>query len=408
MKLNTSVNINKFKEEVEELRKELNKCLITGKKNDDFEHKLDKLVEQEEDLLRIMIPYYRSFIDSAKNTSITTAKVKTIGAFSFEGFAESILKISDNLYIVSSTDGGVQFLSTMDRITSLEVEWSRKIEGITERITFMHSLEENKIMLFGVRGNCYLITIDDKDSLPDMSHIYIEKLMPDFMSRGFGRGIVLSQNMIVIENDDNRISLMRIKESNNKYHLILSENTDIKIDMWTVCSKITDNIFAVGTANGEVYFIEYAGNKFNIKSKIDALNSTVRAVETLENETGTGTGTSVMVSGNNGNCKIYNLSQKLEINNENSFELKGNIFKIASFYGTAVVLSEDGIVYLFEENFGHWTLNENTTIEDIFITNLCVFDESRYLLVDLDSQINELKIDRIQTPDDLWNLPIYV
>ena len=88
-------------------------------------------------------------------------------------------------------------------------------------------------------------------------------------------------------------------------------------------------------------------------------------------------------------------------------DLKGNLFEVQSKSGTAVVLSEDGLIYLLEENFENWYLNEDTVIKDVFFTNVLKLDVSKYLLMDIDGKLNLLYIERIDTPKDLWNLPLY-
>ena len=138
---------------------------------------------------------------------------------------------------------------------------------------------------------------------------------------------------------------------------------------------------------------------------MDFLNDEIRKIRFLENEDGKND--SLIVVGNKGQLKIFSLYEdektiKMEID-----DLKGNLFDVQSKKGTAVVLSEDGIVYLFEENFGNWYLNEESTIKDAFFTNVLKLDISKYLLMDIEGKLNLLDIARINTPKDLWNLPLY-
>ena len=116
---------------------------------------------------------------------------------------------------------------------------------------------------------------------------------------------------------------------------------------------------------------------------------------------------SLIVTGNKGQFKIFSLYEdskaiKIELN-----DLKGNLFDVQSKKGTAIVLSEDGIIYLLEENFGNWYLNEEAMIKDVFFTNVFKLGISKYLLMDIEGKLNLLDIDRIDTPKDLWNLPLY-
>lgn len=87
--------------------------------------------------------------------------------------------------------------------------------------------------------------------------------------------------------------------------------------------------------------------------------------------------------------------------------MKGNLFEIDSIKGTAIVLSENGIIYLFEENFGNWNLNKEITLQNTFFIKLIRIDISKYLVIDLDGKLNFLEINRITTTEDLWNLKLY-
>jgi hypothetical protein len=135
------------------------------------------------------------------------------------------------------------------------------------------------------------------------------------------------------------------------------------------------------------------------------LDDEIRQIRCLEDENESMS--FLIVTGNNGQLKILSL-------NGNSIEitigwndLKGNLFEVQSEKGTAAILSEDGILYLLEENFGDWYLNKEATIKDVFFTNVFQLDISKYLLMDIEGKLNLLYIDRINTPNDLWDLPLY-
>lgn len=51
----------------------------------------------------------------------------------------------------------------------LEVEWSHPIKEIKERISFIYKLNDKVILLFGVRGGCYLLSSDNFDKIPDVN-----------------------------------------------------------------------------------------------------------------------------------------------------------------------------------------------------------------------------------------------
>lgn len=46
-------------------------------------------------------------------------------------------------------------------------------------------------------------------------------------------------------------------------------------------------------------------------------------------------------------------------------------------------------------------------LKTCFFNDVLKLDVSKYLLMDIEGKLNLLYIDRIDTPKDLWNLPLY-
>lgn len=411
MKIDLSVDREHFKSQVKELRKKLNECLVNGILDEDFEEELDRLLQIEKKLLLDLIPYYRVYANDIAKTSMEINSIRQLGAFEFDSFLQSTLRINENLFITSSVDREVQFfyIDVVDDFSNevqVEEEWSPPIKEIKEMISFIYKLNDKEILLFGVRGGCYLISSDNFEKIPDVNgEIKIKNIEIDGEFSGFGRCLAIDDGLFVVENGEEKLNLFEIIKAKDERHLVFHEAIDCTIPNWTTLEKISDDYFVVGTKTGELYFIKYENRQFTIIEKIDFLNDEIRGIRCLED--GDGSRNSLIVIGNKGQLKMISLYEdrktiKLEVK-----DLKGNLFDVQSQRGTAVVLSEDGIVYLFEENFGSWYLNEEATIEDVFFTNILKLDISKYLLMDVEGRLNLLYIDRIDTPKDLWNLPLY-
>src|SRR5699024_8207490 len=156
MKLNLSVNGEDYKTQVKALRKKLNECMKTGILYDDFEKELKRLSQIEEELLKDLIPYYRVYGRNTKKTSMKIRPIEELGSYSFNGFPQNILRINEKLFIASSLKGKIQFFY-MDFSEDLskkkvQVEWSREIKEIKERITFIYKLNHKSILILGLRG----------------------------------------------------------------------------------------------------------------------------------------------------------------------------------------------------------------------------------------------------------------
>ncbi|MDU5011678.1 MAG: hypothetical protein E6257_06100 [Clostridium botulinum] len=411
MKINLSVDEKEFKSQVKDLREKLNECQRDGILDDRFKEQLNKLLKIEEELLTDLIPYYRVYANDIQKTSMRINPIKQLGAFSFDSFLQTILRINKNLFITSSIDRKIQFfyIDIVDDFSDhkqIEVEWSPPIKEIKETISFIYKLNDKEILLLGVRGGCYLLSSDNFDKLPNVNEeIKVKRIQANYDFNGFGRCLAIRDGLFVVENGDEKLNLFEIIKESDKYSLFFYKYIYSTIPDWTTLEKINEDYFVVGTKTGKLYFIKYENREFIVIEKIDFLNDEIRQIRFLEDENGNKN--FIIVAGNKGQLKIFSLYEdskniKIELN-----DLKGNLFDIRSKKGTAVVLSEDGIIYLLEENFGNWYLNEDATIKDIFFTNVFKLDVSKYLLMDIEGKLNLLYIDRIDTPKDLWNLPLY-
>ncbi|APF25812.1 hypothetical protein NPD7_216 [Clostridium sporogenes] len=411
MKINLSVEVKEFKSQVKDLREKLNECQGDGILDDSFKEQLNKLLKIEEELLTDLIPYYRVYVNNIKKTSMRINPIKQLGAFSFDSFLQTTLRINKNLFITSSVDRKVQFfyIDIVDDFydyKQIEVEWSPPIKEIKETISFIYKLNDKEILLLGVRGGCYLISSDNFDKLPNVNEeIKVKRIQINHDFNGFGRCLAISDGLFVVESGDEKLNLFEIIKESDKYSLFFHKDIYCNIPNWTTLEKINDDYFVVGTKIGKLYFIKYENRQFTITEKIDFLNDEIRQIRCLEDENGSKK--SLIVIGNKGHLKIFSLYEDSKNINIELNDLKGNLFDVQSKKGTAIVLSEDGIIYLLEENFGNWYLNEDATIKDIFFTNVIELNVSKYLLMDIEGKLNLLYIDRIDTPKDLWNLPLY-
>lgn len=408
--MNLSVDGKEFKDQVKDLRTKLNECLTNGVLDEDFEEQLDKLSQIEEELLSDLIPYYRVYVDNITKTSMQINPIKQLGAFSFDSFLQSTLRINKNLFITSSIDNKVQFLyidipDDFSNHNQLEVEWSHPIKEIKESISFIYKLNDKEILLFGVRGGCYLLSSDSFDKMPDVNgQIKVKRIQTDHDFSGFGRCIAINDGLFVVENGDEKLNLFEVIKEKDEYDIVFHKDIYITIQNWTAFEKVNEDYFAVGTKMGELYFIKYENKQLTITEKIKCLNDEIRGIRCLQDENGSKS--SIIVIGNNGHLKILSLEDSKPVRIELN-DLKGNLFDVQSKKGTAVVLSEDGIIYLLEENFGNWYLNDEVDIKDIFFTNVLKLGISKYLLMDVEGKLNLLDIDRIDTPKYLWDLSLY-
>lgn len=397
-----------FNSQVKDLRKELEQCKKSGILNNGFEKQLDKLLKIEQEILIELIPYFRVYSKAKLKTELMIKPLQQRGAYCCNNFLENIVRISKNLFITNSTNNRTQFfyLDTGDDYSQSKVEWGSSIIEIKENFSCLYKVDNKKIISIGVNGNLYLILCEDFDNILNINEdITIKHVKGESLLKGLGKSIALRDGFFVVEKDDEKMIVFEITDDGNAYHIIFYYERTCTILLRTAIEKIDTSYFLVGTELGELYFIKYENNRLNVKEKINLLSSEIRQIKRLENEKGPNN--SYIVLGNNGEAVILYLNKKTKIIKKEFYNLKGNLFEIDSIKGTAIVLSENGIIYLFEENFGNWNLNKEITLQNTFFIKLIRIDISKYLVIDLDGKLNFLEINRITTTEDLWNLKLY-
>lgn len=407
MRLNLSIDIEDYKKRINVLRKDLDDSRQSGVLSDNFQEELDKLSQIEDQLLTELVPYYRAYATNSKKDFIEVNTIEQLGSFKFDSFLQSMLRINKNLFIASGINNKVQFfyLEGFDdsNLNKIKIEWGPPIKAIKENISFIYKLNNEEILLLGVKGASYIISINAVNKLPDLKEeIKVKTIRKDYDLRGFGRVLEIRDNLFVVEDKADKLTLFEIRKEDNEFRIIVYRDIYCTIANITDMQKICEDNFSVGTKEGIVYFIRYINGQFEFLGEVFVFDDRVRKLGYLEDKNGEYS--SVIVMGDNGQCKISSLKEDIERERK---DLNGNLFDFQSQNATAIVLSQNGIVYPFEENFGIWNLNENEIMEGIFFTNVFKLSDRKYLLMDIKGQFNLLSIDGIYTPEDLWHVPIY-
>lgn len=410
MKLNLSVDEEEFKKQVKDLRQKLNKIRETGILEDDFENCLEVLSAREEKLLTEMIPHYRAYAGNSKD-AIKTESVTRLGACGFDGFFQSVLRLSEDMFVAGSTDCALQFFQISKRTEpsgkeKIQEEWSPPVKDIKEKISAFHRLNKNEILLLGSKGGCYLLSCSNIKQIPNGSgEMHIKKIETETGMSWYGQCLSISNNLIAAEKEQEELVLLEIVKEKEEYRLIRHKDASLPISNINGMEKTGADDFAVGTKSGEIYFIKRNYHNLSIVNKIKIPDCEIRKIHCLENEKGQKD--TLLSIGNNGKLYIISLDgADINILDEGNF-LKGNLFDAESSKGTAVILSEDGILYLLEENFGKWHINKDSSMEGVFFTDVLKLYPSKYLLMGVEGGLCTLNINRIDTPQALWDLPLY-
>lgn len=391
--MNLSLDKNNFRKDIEELRKELNKIRENGILEENFSEKLKKMERLEKDLLENLIPQYRKLPNYLDKDKISIKKLKEIGSSVIEGFIERYLKITNNLYIISTDKRKIQFIYINK---NLEVETSLPID-IKDNVSYFYKIKSDEILLITLRGKTYKILIKNLDKLQNTKDdIEIVEVKNDFSKSYIERIILLEKNIFLVEDSETKLNLVKLDSEINCF-----KNISLYIKNWTNFERIKDNEFLLSDDKGYLYRIRLDNNEFQILEKKE-LNFNIRKIKLLEDEALENNKFAIL--GDKGNLVVIEINSKIQIL-ENFNNLIGNLFEIDSKVGTAIILSEDGVLYLLEENLNKWHLTKNYK-KDLFYTNIIGINSKNYIGIDLDQKFNLICIDRIITSEDLWKVDL--
>lgn len=397
-----SVNIKKFNDNLIELRKDLNKTLKKGYLNDNFKEKLLDLEEDEKLILNKLLIYYRVYAPDIYETKINVNPIKLNGTYKMDTYLKTYARISEDTFIISDYNQNIMFL----RITKkdkLELEISPAVKNFNKFLIYMFPLSEKEILAFTASGDIFIFLYSDiNDIFEDINNLKIAKIETAF--KGFENVINLKDNSFLCQVGKSEIFLLEIKKDNFsleiKSHINLIEESNEVNSL----EKISELEFVAGTSSGELIISKIKDNKINIGAKVKVLNKPINKVSLLENEN---LDKSICIAlGNEGSFALYNLEQRKSVNLENK-DFKGNLFDIESEKGTCVVLSEDGYVYLLEENMENWSVNKKVTLSEKFFVNVLAIKNSNYLTVDIYGNFYVVDVDRLDSIEKLRNLNLY-
>lgn len=394
-----SENTKDFKENLIKLREELNKTLKNGVIEEDFEDKLLDLEKRENLILEELLPYYRIYAPDVYETKINFNKVEIEGSYKSETYLKTYLKIKEDVFLFADSNQKLYFARILDKVNP-KIVLSSPIKDFYKLIIYMHKIDEKRILVFTVNGNIFTFSYKDvEDVFENVNYVKIVKLKSNFI--GFESIINLRDNIFLCQVGKNELLILESNEEYSNFKVKGSHKISIKEDEITSLVQISSYDFAMGTRKG--YFIEakYLNEKIEIIRKIKIFDASINKIEILEN--GKSEKNYLTILGNNGNLALYNFVKKKIIKIEKE-KFKGNLFNIISKNGKCIILTEDGFVYLLEENFYRWKLNEKVSLSERFFINLIPLDKENFLTEDIYGNFYILNIDRLDSVEKLHTI----
>ncbi|MDU5100124.1 MAG: hypothetical protein E6249_06595 [Peptoniphilus grossensis] len=396
-----SENTKEFKKNLIKLRDELNITLKNGKLEENFEDKLLDLEKRENLILKELLPYYRLYAPDLYETKINFNQVEIEGSYKSETYLKTYLKIKEDVFLFADSNRKLYFARILDKVNP-KIELSSPIKDFYKLIIYMHKIDEERILAFTINGDIFIFSYKDvEDVFENVNYVKIVKLKSNFI--GFESIINLKDNIFFCQVGKNELLILEFNEEYSNFKVKGAHKISIKEDEITSLVKISSYDFAMGTRKG--YFIEakYLNEKIEIIRKVKIYDASINKIEILEN--GKSEKNHLAILGKKGNLALYNFVKKKIIKIEKE-KFKGNLFNIISKNGTGIILTEDGFVYLLEENFCQWKLNEKVGLSERFFINLIPLDKENFLTEDIYGNFYKLNIDRLDSVEKLHNIDL--
>lgn len=397
-----SENTKEFKEKVIKLREELNKTLKNGVIEEDFEDELLDLEKRENLILKNLLPYYRLYAHDLYETKINLNPIKIEGGYKSESYLQSYLNLKNDIFLFADSNQKVYFARFLKE-KEPRMEVSSPIKDFYNLIIYLYQIDEGKFLAFTVSGAIFVFSCKNFDDLfENIKSLKISNLNSKI--KGFENIIYLDNGKFLCQIGQNELLVLEFNDSYSYFKVICEQKISIKEDEITSLLKIYNSKIALATRSGYFLQAKYIDDKIEIFDKFKIFYASINKLEFLENENSDKKCISML--GSKGNFAFYDLENKKIIKFKND-EFKGNLFNINSKRGIALILSEDGILYLLEENFKEWKLNNNVTISQKFFINIISLDKENFLTEDIYGNFYILNIDRLDSVEKLHSINLF-
>ena len=394
-----SINKNKYNENLTDLREDLNYTLQEGYIDEEFKGKLSKLEKDENKILKELLPYYRLYAPEVYETKINEIPVKIEGSYKLNTYLNNYLCIEKNIFILASVDQKVYFMRTLEE-EKQKIELSQPIKNFNKLIVDIYSLSKEKILLFTVTGDIFvLISRDFSDVFENLNNFKIIKIRSNFT--GFENVINIGENNFLCQTGRNEFLVLEFNIEDLTYKIkvdIALKGTALEINSLV---KISHSYFALGSHSGDLILASYKDDKINVDRKIKISDEPIKYLTILENENFEKNICAAL--GDNNSFSLFDLERNKIVKLKRQ-DFTGNLFDIKSKKGSAFILSDDFHIYLLEENMGIWSFNSKLTLSDRFIANIISIDSSNYLIIDIYGNFYILKLDRLDSIEKLRNI----
>lgn len=397
-----SININEFKENLIKLRKDLNESLEKGNLEEAFEDKLLAIEENENIILKELLSYYRLYAPDLYETKINNSPIEIEGTFKSESYLKSYLKIKEDIFFFCDSNQKSFFGRIMDDDKS-KLELSSPIKNFNKMIIHCYQINKDEFLVFTVNGEIFIFSCKNiEDFFENINLLKINKVEIKF--KGFESIINLDDKKFLCQLGRNDLSILEFNDDYSKAKVINQFKLSSVKEEITSLIKISNSRLAIATSDGSILEAKYFDEEIIIEKKTNIFEDRIEKLALLEDENFDKNICAIL--GESGNFTLYDLEKK-DVISLGKEKIKGNLFNISTKNGTALILTEDGFVYLLEENMGVWKLNPKVFLSELFLINLMPIGSSKFLAVDFNGNFSTLNIDRLDSLDKLHSINLY-
>lgn len=396
-----SVDIEKYKEEIKALRKDLDLTLKTGHLDDGFKNKLVEVEACEEKILKELLPYYRLYNKNLYPTKISEQKLKFAGLYKIDSYIKNFLQVSDNIFLLGTIDGQVYF-SRLLKTDPRTIELSQPIKNFSKLIVYLKKINQRQILALTVNGEIILISSNDfADVFENIKNLKITSFKKEI--KAVEKVLRLDEKTFLCQLGPKNFAVLVFDFEKLTYKILEEISLPLEAEITSIY-KISNNDLIFGTSKGDLVFGKFKDKKIYLEEQVKLSKEGIKEIKVLEDERFSNNTCGLVDA--KGSLFLFDIKNKEQVKFEDK-DLKGRLFNLSSRKETAIVLSEDGHVYVFEENLGKWTLNTKASLKERFFAGAWTLSPLTYLAVDIYGNFSLLNIDRLDSTCQLRNLSIF-
>lgn len=342
---------------------------------------LKDLKQQEEIVLKDMLPYFQSLPRVRKKTLLDTKFIHYYGELDSLDMVKKIIRTDKDHYWIYYLSGRLQ-VYRLNKSDLVELV----IPGDIERYAGIEQLGEYAIIAYLSDGTNVIYEIKKSNTLDVIEEEYIVMFESDSPKIPFSILVKLCEEAYLCEDDTPFV-----------YHPQTSEKEYLSAfdqEHWTSTYFSKDKLY-VSRDDGSIGIYRYS-NKLEYLKELTTPSECIRSLVYLDEKH------IVAIDYDKG---FYKINLEDDSITEFCFEY-GAILSVKSNGMNALIVSEHGKLLLFEKILGEWSINHFCSI-DLDTMYVAAIDSNSFLIQDVEDNWIVCEINKLNDVQELFSLDLY-